>query len=71
MDNIESEPATHPVLPVRDTVESDPDYDFAEDIPVDEEEWDEVGEPEELADEDERVVPLADDDEFREPEDEE
>ena len=70
MDNTESQP-THPVLPVRDTVESDPDYDIAEDTPVDEEEWEELGKPEELADEDERVVPLADEDEFREPEDEE
>jgi hypothetical protein len=69
MDNTESQPAAHPVLPVRDTVESDPAYDFAEDTPVDDEEWDEAGEPE--VDEDERVVPLADADEFREPEDEE
>jgi hypothetical protein len=71
MDNTESQPAAHPVLPVRDTVESDPDYDFAEDTPVDAEEWDEAGDPEEPVDEDERVVPLADADEFREPEDEE
>lgn len=71
MDNAESQPATHPVLPVRDTVESDPDYDFAEDTPVDDEEWEEVAQPEVPADEDERVVPLADEDEFRGPEDQE
>lgn len=70
MENTESEPATHPILPVRDTVESDPDYDTAEDAPVNEEEWEELGAPEEVADEDERVVPFADDDEFREPDDE-
>ena len=38
---------------------------------MDDGEWDEAGGPEEPADEDERVVPLADADEFREPEDEE
>lgn len=62
MDNTGS----HPIQPARDTVESDPAYDFAEDAPIDDEESEEE---EELVDEDERVVPL-DADEFREPEEE-
>ncbi|MHA7222818.1 hypothetical protein ACX80S_10930 [Arthrobacter sp. RHLT1-20] len=66
MDNTGS----HPVQPVRDTVESDPAYDYAEDAPIDDEPWDEEGESgESVVDGDERVVPL-DTDEFREPEEE-
>ncbi|QCB98658.1 hypothetical protein E5206_18540 [Arthrobacter sp. PAMC25564] len=55
-----------PIQP-RETVESDPAYDFADDTPIDDEKWDEESEQEELVDEDERAVPL-DADEFREPE---
>lgn len=70
MDNTGSHPASHPAQPVRDTVESDPAYDYAEDAPIDDETWDEEGESgESVVDEDERVVPL-DTDEFREPEEE-
>ncbi|MEO5778265.1 MAG: hypothetical protein ABIO34_09870 [Arthrobacter oryzae] len=52
-------------------MESDPTYDFADDVPVDSETWDEeavADEPvEEPVDEGERVVPL-DAEDFREPE---
>jgi hypothetical protein len=61
--------STEPVpnhQPVRRTVESDPAYDFAEDVPV--EEWDV---DDDALDEEERVVPLDTDDEFREPDFEE
>jgi hypothetical protein len=66
-------------LPHRDTVESDPDYDFPEDVPV----TDAVkSEEEELLEEADRPVPLGEEDflgdekpvvpleaeEFREPE---
>ncbi|WP_426998409.1 hypothetical protein [Pseudarthrobacter sp. N5] len=67
----------HSGHPGRDTVESDPAYDFAEDVPVDED-WDAQDEfldaeeavipPAEFIDAEERVVPV-DSDEFREPED--
>lgn len=60
---------SHPSQPDRDTLESDPAYDFAEDAPVDED-WveEDVAEEGEFVDAEERVVPL-DADEFREPED--
>jgi hypothetical protein len=71
---------SHPVQPTRDTVESDPAYDYAEDTPVDASETEE----EELLEEAERRVPLDKDDflgedqpvvplddEFRQPEEEE
>lgn len=66
---------SHPIQPpARETVESDPTYDFPDDVPVDDETWDEeavADEPvEEPVDEDERVVPL-DAEDFREPENEE
>ncbi len=66
---------SHPIQPpARESVESDPAYDFAEDVPVEEETWDEEAVADEPAegplDDDERIVPL-DMDEFREPEDEE
>lgn len=57
---------THAWHPERPTVESDPAYDYSEDIPVDED-WDEE---DDALDEEERVVPL-DIDEHREAEDEE
>ena len=49
---------SHPVQPARDTVESDPAYDYAEDTPVDASETEE----EELLEEAERLVPLDEDD---------
>jgi hypothetical protein len=60
---------SHASQPERDTVESDPAYDFAEDTPVDEDWAEEDGEVTEgeFVDAEERVVPL-DADEFREPE---
>ncbi len=66
---------SHPIQPpARETVESDPTYDFPDDVPVDDETWDEeavADEPvEEPVDEDERVVPL-DAEDFRGPEEEE
>ena len=62
-------PASPPIQAVRDTVESDPAYDYAEDTPIDDGTWDEEGEGDEsAATGDERVVPL-DADEFRAPED--
>ncbi len=70
MDNTGSHPSPPPA---RETVESDPAYDFADDVPVEDETWDEeavADEPvEEPVDEDERVVPL-DADEFRGPDEE-
>ena len=67
MGNTGSHPSSPPA---RETVESDPAYDFADDVPVEDETWDEeavADEPvEEPVDEDERVVPL-DADEFRGP----
>jgi len=67
----------HPDMPHLDAVEADPQYDYAEDTPVDED-WDtedELLDAEEpvvpparpLVDAEERVVPL-DPDEFRETE---
>lgn len=55
--------------PERDTVESDPAYDFAEDAMVDEDWVEEDGAVAdgEFVDAEERLVPL-DADEFREPE---
>ncbi|MGO4188744.1 hypothetical protein [Pseudarthrobacter sp. TAF60_1] len=67
-----------PDMPHLEAVEADPAYDYAEDVPISEEEWDAEDEfldaeeavvpkaPVEL-DAEERVVPL-DDDEFRETE---
>ncbi|KRE78306.1 hypothetical protein [Arthrobacter sp. Soil763] len=71
----------HSAQPARDSVESDPAYDFAEDAPV----GDAETVDEELLEEADRLVPLdaedflgdeqpiepADADEFRAPEDEE
>lgn len=54
MDNTGS----HHIQPVRDTVESDPAYDFAEDAPIADSETEE----EELLEEAERTVPLDKDD---------
>jgi hypothetical protein len=69
---------SHPEPDARRTIESDPAYDFAEDVPVDED-WDAE---DEFLDSEERVVPVAppavdedervvalDADEFREDED--
>ncbi|WP_427173696.1 hypothetical protein [Arthrobacter sp. 92] len=69
---------SHPAPPSRNTLESDPAYDYAEDAPV----ADSETEDEELLEEAERIVPLdkddflgedqpvvpVDGDEFREPE---
>jgi hypothetical protein len=67
-----------PDMPHLDAVEADPAYDYAEDVPINEDEWDAEDEfldaeeaviptaPVEV-DAEERVVPL-DDDEFREAE---
>ena len=68
----------HPDMPHLDAVEADPAYDYAEDAPVDESDWDaedEFLDAEEavvppvraVVDAEERVVPL-DPDEFRETE---
>lgn len=68
----------HPDMPHLDAVESDPAYDYAEDAPVGEDDWDaedEFLDAEEsvippapvVSDAEERVVPL-DPDEFRETE---
>jgi len=46
---------SHPEPDARQTVESDPAYDFAEDAPVDED-WDTE---DEFLDSEERVVPVA------------
>jgi hypothetical protein len=65
----------HPDMPHLDSVESDPAYDYAEDVPVSEEDWDTEDEfldseevvvptPPVEVDAEERVVPL-DDEEFR------
>jgi hypothetical protein len=51
---------SEPMPPARDSIESDPAYDYAEDAPVDEVETEE----EELLEEAERFVPL-DADDFR------
>lgn len=67
-----------PDMPHLESVEADPAYDYAEDIPVSEDDWDaedELLDAEEVVvptppvevDAEERVVPL-DDDEFRETE---
>lgn len=68
-----------PIQPTRDSLESDPAYDYAEDAPVEPVETEE----EELLEEAERLVPLDEDDflgdeqpvipveEFLEPEEEE
>lgn len=69
---------SHPEPDTRNTIESDPAYDFAEDATVDED-WDAEDEfldseervvpaNSEAVDDDERVVPLDADDEFREGE---
>ncbi|HEY3572495.1 MAG TPA: hypothetical protein VGK98_01575 [Arthrobacter sp.] len=66
---------SRPEPDTRNTIESDPAYDFAEDAPVDED-WDTEDEfldseervvpaNSEVVDDDERVVPLDGDDEFR------
>ncbi|MET3720830.1 MULTISPECIES: hypothetical protein [unclassified Arthrobacter] len=68
----------HPDMPHLDAVESDPAYDYADDVPASEDNWDaedEFLDGEEAvvpttpveADAEERVVPV-DDDEFRETE---
>ncbi len=68
----------HPDMPHLDSVEADPAYDYAEDVPVSEDDWDAEDElldaeepvvqtPPVIIDAEERVVPL-DDDEFRETE---
>lgn len=65
----------HPDMPHLDSVESDPAYDYAEDVPVSEDDWDSedkfldaeevvVPTPPVAVDAEERVVPL-DEDEFR------
>lgn len=65
----------HPDMPHLDSVESDPAYDYAEDVPVGEDDWDTEDEfldaeevvvptPPVAVDAEERVVPL-DEDEFR------
>lgn len=70
----------HPDMPHFDAVESDPAYDYPEEIPVSEDDWDAQDEfldaeevvvptPPVKVDAEERVVPL-DDDEFRDTEDE-
>ncbi|MCU1547697.1 MAG: hypothetical protein JWO29_648 [Arthrobacter sp.] len=51
---------SQPIKPVRDSIESDPAYDYAEDAPVDDVQTDD----EELYEEAERFVPL-DADDFR------
>lgn len=67
MDSTETDNTeTHARHPERPTVESDPAYDYSEDIVVDED-WDEE---DDAIDEEERVVPL-DVDEHREDEAEE
>ena len=68
----------HPDMPHLDAVEADPAYDYAEDAPVDENDWDAEDEfldaeevviptPPVHVDAEERVVPL-DPEEFREAE---
>ncbi|MEJ1178857.1 hypothetical protein ACFC25_11950 [Pseudarthrobacter sp. NPDC055928] len=68
----------HPDMPHLDAVEADPAYDYAEDAPVDANDWDAEDEfldaedvviptPPVEVDAEERVVPL-DPEEFREPE---
>ncbi len=73
--------ASHPIQPARESLESDPAYDYAEDAPV----GDVETEDEELLEEADRLVPLDDEDflgdekpvvplegeEFLEPEEEE
>ncbi len=67
-----------PDMPHLESVESDPAYDYAEDVPVSEDDWDAedafldgevavVPTPPVKVDAEERVVPL-DDDEFRDTE---
>lgn len=71
----------HPDMPHLDAVESDPAYDYAEEIPVNDDDWDAEDEfldaeeavvptPPVAVDAEERVVPLAEEDEFRDTEDE-
>jgi hypothetical protein len=68
----------HPDMPHLDSVEADPAYDYAEDVPISEEDWDTEDEfldaeepvvqaPPVVIDAEDRVVPL-DPDEVREPE---
>lgn len=56
----------HASHPERATIESDPAYDYGEDQEVDEPWVEEVDAP----DDDERVVPIDDTDDFREDDDE-
>jgi hypothetical protein len=57
---------SHTNYPERTTIESDPAYDYAEDQEVDEPWVEEVDAPED----DERVVPLDETEEFREEDEE-
>ncbi len=57
----------HANHPERETIESDPAYDYSEDQEVDEPWVEEI----DVADDDERVVPLDETEEFRGEEDEE
>ncbi len=58
MSDTGSHQTPHPALPVRDSLESDPAYDYAEDTPVEVVETEE----EELLEEADRLVPLDEDD---------
>ena len=69
----------HPDMPHLDAVEADPAYDYAEDAPVDEDDWDTEDEflgdeepvvqvPPVINDAEDRPVPPADPDEVRETE---
>lgn len=58
MSDTGSHPTPRPALPVRDSLESDPAYDYAEDTPVGAVETEE----EELLEEADRLVPLDEDD---------
>ena len=68
----------HPDMPHLEAVESDPAYDYAEDVPISEDDWDAEDEfldaeevvvptPPVEVDAEERVVPV-DEDEFRDTE---
>lgn len=69
----------HPDMPHLESVEADPAYDYAEDAPIDEDDWDAEDEfldeeepvvqaPPVIVDAEDRVVPLEDPDEVREAE---
>lgn len=69
----------HPDMPHLDAIEADPAYDYAEDAPVAEDDWDTeddlldeeepvVQVPPVVIDAEDRVVPLEDPDEVREAE---